>query len=323
MSEAVFLSYSRADRLYAEKLAAFLEAAGVEVWWDFELRAGDRFVNEIETRIEASAAFIVLLSTSSVDSKWVQRELHYADAQGKEIVPLLLEECRTPFLTAGLHYEDVRGGIMPSAKFIHRLPRTRFSPDQSIIDRFTRATRSITDRLHNQLEQGEAVFQGETPDWLLTLSAAANVSIDATSVPSIDGPLDGSFWHTPMATIYLQTLRAAVARGVVVRRIFIFDDPQLAADETFLQICSAQHDNHISVKVLTAEMTADVDIGSIPDFVLFDDSIGHVESLVPGVAGTKLVRATLHTSPARVHELRRTFDGLWEAAAEIQLQPPL
>jgi len=39
----VFISYSKADRAVAEALAADLKARSFDVWWDFELYAGDDF----------------------------------------------------------------------------------------------------------------------------------------------------------------------------------------------------------------------------------------------------------------------------------------
>src|SRR4051812_44133695 len=113
MQGPVFLSYSRADRAYVEKLASHLESAGVPVWWDFEIRAGEAFAREIQQRIDACAAVLVVLSPAAAASKWVSRETHYADERDKTIVPLLLEPCPIPFLLTGLHREDVRGGRMP------------------------------------------------------------------------------------------------------------------------------------------------------------------------------------------------------------------
>ena len=43
----VFISYAKADRPLALKLAAMLEAEGWKVWWDTSLIPGDDFRNEI------------------------------------------------------------------------------------------------------------------------------------------------------------------------------------------------------------------------------------------------------------------------------------
>jgi TIR domain len=47
----VFISYAKADRPLALKLAAMLEAEGWKVWWDTSLTIGDDFRNEIMTEL--------------------------------------------------------------------------------------------------------------------------------------------------------------------------------------------------------------------------------------------------------------------------------
>ena len=43
----VFISYSKTDRAIAEALADDLRDRGVEVWWDYQLYAGDDFHDAI------------------------------------------------------------------------------------------------------------------------------------------------------------------------------------------------------------------------------------------------------------------------------------
>jgi hypothetical protein len=117
----VYLCYSRADRAYVARLAEHLAAQGLTVWWDFEIMPGERFAREIQQRIRACGVFVLVLTPSAAQSKWVSRELHYADDLGKPIVPLLLEVCEPPLLVTELHREDVRDGGLPGAHFLKRL----------------------------------------------------------------------------------------------------------------------------------------------------------------------------------------------------------
>ena len=55
----VFISYAKADRPLALKLAAMLEAEGWKVWWDTSLTIGDDFRNEIMTEVGRARAVIV------------------------------------------------------------------------------------------------------------------------------------------------------------------------------------------------------------------------------------------------------------------------
>ncbi|MBB5874498.1 hypothetical protein F4553_007932 [Allocatelliglobosispora scoriae] len=123
MSGHVFISYSRVDRAYVEELAAFLAAAGTEVWFDYEIEFGSRFDEEIQERIATCGVFVVVLTPDSARSTWVRREIGYADDRGKTIMPLLLAECDVPIRLTGSHHEDVTGGQMPSEPFLAQLRR--------------------------------------------------------------------------------------------------------------------------------------------------------------------------------------------------------
>jgi hypothetical protein len=120
-SAEIFLSHSRVDRAYVELLARHLTAAGLSVWFDQEIDAGDRFDAIIERRIEACTAFVVILSPAAVASDWVGREISYATYRKKPIRPLILKTCDIPILLINLQHEDVRGGRMPSDGFVDAL----------------------------------------------------------------------------------------------------------------------------------------------------------------------------------------------------------
>ncbi|WP_051105238.1 TIR domain-containing protein [Catelliglobosispora koreensis] len=121
MGGHVFISYSRRDRHYVDKLATHLSEANVTVWYDYEMAAGQRFGAVIQQQIDECAVFIVVLTPEAAGSKWVGRELSYAEAHNKPIVPLLLEPCRVPIEVADLHHEDVTNGEVPSSRFLARL----------------------------------------------------------------------------------------------------------------------------------------------------------------------------------------------------------
>jgi len=117
----VFLSYSRTDRSYVDRLAGYLTGAGIPVWYDYEISAGDTFGPRIQQAIDGCAAFVAVLTPAAVASKWVTREIGYADALNKPVLPLLLEDCVKPIEIHLVQHEDVRGPTMPSARFLDRL----------------------------------------------------------------------------------------------------------------------------------------------------------------------------------------------------------
>ena len=92
---AVFLSYCRSDKAEAERLAAALEGAGLQVWWDHLLEGGAAYARRIESALAEADAVLVLWSAASVRSDWVLDEA----AQGRDLhklVPASLDGTPAP-----------------------------------------------------------------------------------------------------------------------------------------------------------------------------------------------------------------------------------
>jgi len=70
----IFISYSRKDRPVAQQLADTLTQLGFDVWWDFDLLAGDHYRREIRIVIDRCKVAIVLWSTRSAESDFVLDE---------------------------------------------------------------------------------------------------------------------------------------------------------------------------------------------------------------------------------------------------------
>lgn len=117
----VFISYSSSDREYVDRLATHLQSCNLDVWYDYELAAGDQFDSVIQQKIDASAAVVVVLTPLAVASAWVRREILYAEQRNKDVLPVLLEPCELPLIMVQLHHENLIGGRMPSEAFITRL----------------------------------------------------------------------------------------------------------------------------------------------------------------------------------------------------------
>jgi hypothetical protein len=88
----VFISYSRSDMEFVQRLAMDLNSAGLDVWWDLsDIQGSDVWERKIEEGLNASNFFIVVLSPASLDSRWVRREYLSADNKGIKIIPLKLK----------------------------------------------------------------------------------------------------------------------------------------------------------------------------------------------------------------------------------------
>lgn len=91
----VFLSYSRDDQKRALPIIKLLEAAGFSVWWDGLIEGGARFSRTTEDALEHASAIVVLWSTTSNNSHWVQDEA----TRGRDrkcLVPLSIDGCEPP-----------------------------------------------------------------------------------------------------------------------------------------------------------------------------------------------------------------------------------
>lgn len=91
----LFLSYAHADEARARKLAAALDQAGYNVWWDALIEGGTAYARTINHALETADVIIVLWSAASVESDWVRDEA----ALGRDrhrLVPLSLDRVKPP-----------------------------------------------------------------------------------------------------------------------------------------------------------------------------------------------------------------------------------
>ncbi len=87
----IFLSYSRKDSGAMSRLRDRLRGEGFSVWVDEgELEPGTPdWRDAIEAGIEAAGCVVVILSPEAKESKWVAREIAYAEDRGLRIFPVL------------------------------------------------------------------------------------------------------------------------------------------------------------------------------------------------------------------------------------------
>jgi predicted NACHT family NTPase len=95
MSE-IFISYKSERRLAAEHFAEVLKRYGYEVWFDYQLVKGHDFTQQIERKVRAAKALVVLWCSRSVSSRWVREEVYLADKLGI-LIPVMIEPCEIPF----------------------------------------------------------------------------------------------------------------------------------------------------------------------------------------------------------------------------------
>jgi hypothetical protein len=173
-----------------------------------------------------------------------------------------------------------------------------------------------------QLPTGrEIAYDGEDREWLLGLTKAAQHSIDAISLSTVDAGMrdfDGGLWTSDLGTRYLEMQREAINRNVTIRRIFIFENTELARDETFMKITQMQRDAGVDVRMLDQQLIPQMLQPMIFDFIVFDGSVSYETTPATTFAagGTRpvIVRTVLAPMPDRVRELAGQFEQLWTAA---------
>ncbi len=109
-NDTTFFSYSRSDSDFVLQLAKDLRSAGEELWLDqLDITAGSRWDSSIEAALNKSSRLIVVLSPESVTSNNVMDEVSFALESGKTVIPVLYQECATPFRLRRLQHIDFTG----------------------------------------------------------------------------------------------------------------------------------------------------------------------------------------------------------------------
>lgn len=101
-----FLSYARSDRERVAQLAAALQAAGFDVWWDQQIEGGAAFAKSIAAALENCSAVVACWSRASVTSDWVLDEA----GRGRDLrklVPVSLDGTEPPLGFRQYHAIDL------------------------------------------------------------------------------------------------------------------------------------------------------------------------------------------------------------------------
>lgn len=112
MTKEVFVSYSRDDSSFADRLATDLSAKGIEVWMDKKrIKPGDPWDSTVQKALIDCEYFMVVLSPISVSSQNVLDEITYALNNNKRILPVLvldIKDSDIPLRVSRLQWIDFR-----------------------------------------------------------------------------------------------------------------------------------------------------------------------------------------------------------------------
>jgi len=89
----IFISYSRKDIDFAERIVQALAENNLETWIDWkDIPKAEEWLQEIYRGIEAAEAFLFLISPDSLASKVCNQELEHAVLNGKRIIPIIIRD---------------------------------------------------------------------------------------------------------------------------------------------------------------------------------------------------------------------------------------
>jgi hypothetical protein len=107
----IFISYSRVDTAFVDRLEAILRSKGFSVWVDRnDIEGGEDWLDAIEEAIDDCTVVVAVLSQEAVESHYVKSELQLALAKKKELIPLLYRPCKIPFYLGPIQLINVEGG---------------------------------------------------------------------------------------------------------------------------------------------------------------------------------------------------------------------
>ena len=112
MSHQVFISYSSKDKEFVHPLHDYLEEKEIACWIDREgITAGDNFCAEFSPAIQASTIVLFIVSSNSIQTKFVLDEISNAYRLDKRIIPIWIENVVYPdaleFQVGSIHKLDL------------------------------------------------------------------------------------------------------------------------------------------------------------------------------------------------------------------------
>jgi formylglycine-generating enzyme required for sulfatase activity len=126
----VFISYSKEhNKDYARRLAEYLRDQGFEVWLDDDrIPKGANWKDILYQAVQDCAACIVIMTPDAKKSRWIDREITWADNLEKQFFPLLLDGDIWPMFLPN-QIENVHDGSLPKDDFLEAL--SEYAPRQA------------------------------------------------------------------------------------------------------------------------------------------------------------------------------------------------
>jgi hypothetical protein len=112
-SRYVFISYSRQDREFVERLSRELQGAGIKTWTDTQnISAGANWQQEIEKGLLQADALLYVASGQASSSNWIEYEVEAFRSRKGRVIPLVIDDTGAESMPPSLRriqWVDFRG----------------------------------------------------------------------------------------------------------------------------------------------------------------------------------------------------------------------
>ncbi len=132
-----FISHTTVDDGYVAELESLLRASGFDQVFNdvHSILPDESFWPAIERGIRGCNVFYVVITSRSLESTWVQREVELARGLSKKIVPVWIENCSVPPTFADRDVIDFRPRTrkerrVASSRILRHSPRQLFGREQ-------------------------------------------------------------------------------------------------------------------------------------------------------------------------------------------------
>lgn len=87
-----YVSYSKKDRPFVQRVCQSLTEKGIPLFVDYEQLAGGDYAQELTKQIESADAVLFFYSENTENSTWVKHEIEFSVSKNKIIIPVSLSE---------------------------------------------------------------------------------------------------------------------------------------------------------------------------------------------------------------------------------------
>jgi len=100
----IFISHSSHDKAFAKNIANDLKTKGHNPWLDeWEINVGDCIISKIDSGLETCEYVVILLSTKSIRSNWVDKEWKTKcwdeiNSKSIKLLSALIDDCTIPYI---------------------------------------------------------------------------------------------------------------------------------------------------------------------------------------------------------------------------------